>query len=175
MVLQFAESEQPANADKTCKACLLLPGVVDASALPLKTLASALDDGSAPDWFHKYGYACRALAAYRAGDAGQAAHWVRKSQASKGYANSPAVQALVLSLLAMAHHQSGKFQKASEAFSQADRLVEEHLSKLASGTLGGWPDWLIAEILRREASQLIAGPETAPTPEPNATPESNTE
>lgn len=40
---------------------------------------------------------------------------------------------------------------------------------------GAWHDWLIAEVLRREAAELIAGPTEAPTPEAKAGPTPKTE
>ena len=46
MLLQFAESEKVGDAGKSCKVCLLLPGTVEASELPLGALETALDEGT---------------------------------------------------------------------------------------------------------------------------------
>jgi hypothetical protein len=133
-------------------------------------LETALDEGSASSGFYKWGYATRALAAYRAGDADKTVHWIRKSQESQGYADEPRVQALALSLLAMAQHQLGQPEEAREALAQVDELIDERLPKLATGELGaGWHDWLIAQILRREAAGLVAGSTKDLPPEPDAT------
>ena len=173
MLRQFGDSDERPTI--IVKACLLLPGTVDASGLPINTLARALDEGSAPTWLYKWGFAALAQAAYRAGDAEKAVGWIHKCQEAQGYADAPAVQALVLSLLAMAQHQLGNRDEASEALVQADTLVDEHLRKLASGEFKGWHDWLIAEVLRREATELIARPAKEPTPEAKATANPKTE
>jgi hypothetical protein len=79
------------------------------------------------------------------------------------------IPALALSLRAMAQHQLGQAEEASKALAEATSLVEGHLPRLATGELGGgWHDWLIPEILRREAAGLINGPTKDPTPEPDA-------
>ena len=101
-------------------------------------------------------------------EADKTVHWIHKSQQSQGYAEEPRVQTLALLLLAMAQHQLGQTEEASQAFAEASALIEEHLPKLATGELGGgWHDWLIAEILRREAAKLIAGLRERPSPEAN--------
>jgi len=158
------------------KACLLVPGVVDSSTFPIETLVKALDDGLVPSARSKWTYTVLALNAYRTAEADKTVHWIHKSQRSHGYAEEPRVQVVALLLLAMAQHQLGQTEEASQAFAEASALVEEHLPKLATGELGGgWHDWLIAEILRREAAKLIAGLTEHPSPEANsATPERRT-
>ncbi len=168
MVRRFGNTDDAPEADQTVKASLLGSGTVDDTKLPLETLESALDDASAQAWFYKYGYTTRALAAYRAGDAAKAIESVHKAQESEGYADRPSVQALALSLLAMAQHELGNTQDARQALAQASDLTDQYLPKLASGELGNtWPDWLIAQILQAEAAEKIAAPRS-PTPEAKA-------
>jgi tetratricopeptide (TPR) repeat protein len=148
------------------KACLLVPGMVDDSRLPIETLVEALDDGLVPSARSKWTFTVLALAAYRSAEANKTVHWIRKSQQSQGYAEEPRVQVLALLLLAMAQHQLGQSEEASQALAEASALIAEHLPKLAIGELGGsWHDWLIAEILRREAAKVIAGLTEHPSPE----------
>jgi hypothetical protein len=135
-----------------------------------------LDDGSVPSGRHKWAFAALALAAYRGGDAEKAVGWIRKCQEAEGYADAPEVQALALSLLAMAQHQFGQPQEARKALAQASALVDEHVPKLASGELGGsWHDWLIVQILRREAAKLTDASTKDPTPEAKGTANPKTE
>jgi hypothetical protein len=176
MLHQFAESEKVADAERTCKVCLLLPDTVEVSKLRLKTFENALDDGSASSWFYKWGCGTRALAAYRAGDADKAVHWIHKTQESQGYAGEPSAQALALSVLAMAQHRLGQTAEARQMLEQANGLIDAHLPRLDPGELADtWHDWLIAEIIRGEAAELIAGPTKDLTPEAQATPDPKTE
>jgi tetratricopeptide (TPR) repeat protein len=175
MVRRFGDTDDARDADKTIKVSLLGSGPVDGTKLPLETLESALDDASAPVWFCKYGYTTRALAAYRAGNADKAVQSVHKAQESQGYADSPSVQALALSLLAMAQHELGNTQDARQALAQATDLTDQYLPKLPGGELGyAWPDWLIANILHAEAAEKIARTK-APTPEAKPEPNPKTE
>ena len=143
--------------------------------LPINRLENGLDDGPAPAWFHKWGFATLALAAYRAGKAEEAIQWIRRCQEAQEYDKTPALQALGLSLLAMAQHQLGHAQEGRQALAQATALIDQYLPKLAGGELGAEHNWLIAQILRREAAELTAGPTEDPTPEAKATPNPKTE
>jgi WD40 repeat protein/predicted TPR repeat methyltransferase len=176
MLLQFAESEEFADAERTCKVCLLLPDTIEVSRLRLKTFENVLDDGSASNWFYMWGYGTRALAAYRAGDADKAVHWIHKSQESQGYAGEPSAQALALSVLAMARHRLGQTAEARQTLEQATGLIDAYLPRLAPSELSDtWHDWLIAEIVRREAAELIARATKDPTPEAEVTADPKTE
>jgi WD40 repeat protein/tetratricopeptide (TPR) repeat protein len=169
MVARFGASDELPVAERTIKVCLLLPDAVVDLGPSLSRLQSALDDGSAPDGMRKWGYMALALAAHRADNAKTALECITKSQQSPGYRAIGPEAATLLCLMAMAQHQLRNRDEASEALVQADTLVDEYLRKLASGEFKGWHDWLIAEILRREATELIAGPTKEPTPEAKAT------
>jgi hypothetical protein len=156
MLARFGQSDEATVVERTSKACMLLPGVVSASQRPLATLQNALEDGSAPKWFAKFGYATLALAAYRADDPNAAIQYIRKAQQSDEYANTDTVQAIVLCLLAMSQHKLAEPEKAGQTLARASRLIDVGLEKVAGGQVGGWHDWLIAEVLRREAKESIA-------------------
>ncbi len=159
MLKHFEAHDQFGKAEQTSKACLLLADAVDLRKLPLETVHRGLDDDSAPNWILGWGFGTRALAAYRAGDAVKTVHWAHKSQETPAYASKLQLQALVLSVLAVAQHQLEQPEDAQKALTQASELIDVHLPKLATGELGGtWHDWLIAEILRREAEAVINGP-----------------
>ena len=49
-----------------------------------------------------------------------------------------------------------------------DGLIDEYFLELTTGGVAVGHDWLIAEILRREAAVLINGPTKDPAPEPDA-------
>ena len=161
----------PNSVAKTLTACVLLPHAVDLSELPLRAYQQALEDPSAEDSLKGWGFTDMALAAYRTGSHEEALRWVRKAQSSQAYGRIRQLRVRALLAQAMAEHRSGRAEPAREALAQAGQLIDEHLPQLASGQLGGgWHDWLIAEILRREAAELIAGPAEAATPKATAGP-----
>ena len=56
----------------------------------------------------------------------------------------------------MAQHQLGPPDESREALKKAVEIADTQLPPLASADLGsGWHEWLIADILLREARELI--------------------
>jgi tetratricopeptide (TPR) repeat protein len=169
MVVQFNSMITDAEAESTCKMCLLLPQSIDASRLPIKPLEDWLDRNKS-DTSWGWGYATCALASYRAGDARQAAIWAVKSRESSP-ASDPA-KALALDILSLAQHQMNQVDDARKSLADATRLIPTELRTLGSSDYqGSLPvsvlsihhDWLVAEILRREASAVISGAPDPPT------------
>jgi tetratricopeptide (TPR) repeat protein len=172
MLEQFAGQEDFVIVNGVIAVCSLLPDVVEVSELPVATLEDFLEDDSTPNWRRPAIYLARARAAYRAGDPQGALDWSVKLKATDTYAERPAVQARVLLVEAMAHYQLNQSHEAVQSLAEASQLIETHLPRLASGRLGKtWLAWLTAEILRREAEQVIAEhkattPEARPGPNP---------
>ena len=150
------------RADSLLKSTLLLPDCVDRAALPVSMLVDAVarDEISAghKQWF----YGTLALAAYRDGDFQQAETLSAKSLELSSRQNSSG--ALALLVLAMANWRLQKPDAALAILSEATDLVPAELETLgvekpprASGVAPNivFHDWLIAEILRREAALLI--------------------
>jgi hypothetical protein len=56
---------------------------------------------------------------------------------------------------AMAHHQLNQPNEARSAMEQATKLIDEYLaqSQLERGIQ--WNDWLMCQIVRREAEELL--------------------
>lgn len=140
---------QPAEtallADRSIKACLLKPGVADLAKLPANVLAQALDEGTAPDWFPSYGWACRALLAYRCGDSELAVKYADRSEA---HSPSDVIRAMNQATLTMAHHELKNLDAARRALAEASRIIS-HCRDLPGSNLH--PDLMIAQILFREA------------------------
>jgi hypothetical protein len=65
-------------------------------------------------------------------------------------------------LFALAHQQLSQSDQARSAFAGAVATAERDLPKPDSGDLGSGPNnWIIADILRREAQALIGGQRAA--------------
>jgi WD40 repeat protein len=162
MVEQFQGTTLPEEAESLCKLCSLLPETVDRSQLPVRLVTDALEKGQVPEWFPGWAYGCLALVAYRDGEFAQAVRWSEKSFDSNHKASPGGALALVA--LAMAQHRLHQADRARQALAEATALIPHDLATLGSPEFhGSLPvdggivghDWLIAEILRREAARLI--------------------
>lgn len=151
-------------AERAIKVCLLRAGVVDISELPVKTLATALDQETAAASFRPWGWATRALLAYRSGDAELAVKYVAKSEA-----NQPVgfTQAMNQAILAMANHKLDQPDEANAALQKASKLITTLSKDLSQKGVHHLP---VAEILLREAQRKINGKNDS-ADEPSATPE----
>jgi hypothetical protein len=174
MLLQFAASEDPAETEAACKAVLLRGGTVELPPRLLAIFEPALTNETAPDWFPAWGSGTRALVAYRAGDSKAAVSWSRKSvelAMNRPEPEQSRISALALAVEAMARQQLGQTEESRKAFEAATALIPAELRTIVSGTADQemiaaadtihW-DWLIAELLRREAEELIIEKLAAP-------------
>jgi hypothetical protein len=167
---QFRGTQSASESEMISKVCLLLPGTIESTQVPVGPLEKALDEGSgAPDWV-PWAAASRALAAYRAGDYPRALHWSNKSLESGEKAQPGSVDyrqgclALALLVRALTEHQLHRAAEARRSFAEAVTLIPSELRVLASSdrkiklpvnSSTVHHDWLNAEVLRREAEKLL--------------------
>ncbi len=155
MLRRFGEPTEPYIAERTAKACLLAPGAV-ADMKPVIRLADqAVAATDHP--YYAYFLLARGLAHYRAGEFDKAL-----DRASKSIAPDPApfnLNVPAFLIVALSHHHLGQAAEARKALGQArDIMGQESFPTIERGELGdGWHDWLICQILRREAESLIEG------------------
>jgi tetratricopeptide (TPR) repeat protein len=167
---EFRDTPEGWQAEVVCKVHCLLPGKIDAARLPLERLDQSVESGQAPDWLRPWTNPTRGLVAYRAGDFEQAVRWTRKSQeigasVTEGVAEYREMcGALALLVRALAEYRLRRPDDARRSFQEAAALVPAELRVLGtSGYRGKLPvdaavverDWLIAEVLRREAEGLL--------------------
>jgi WD40 repeat protein/serine/threonine protein kinase/tetratricopeptide (TPR) repeat protein len=156
MLERFGDTEDPTIADCTSKTCVLLAGPTE----DRNKLARLLDlagtkrpDQRGMPWV----LMARGLADYRAGRWADAAGWLEKSLAKQ---TSVYVQASAHFLLAMTQQRLGQSEAARATLARAREITERQVPTLEkSGTF--WHDWLINDLLRREAETLLGstGPE----------------
>jgi eukaryotic-like serine/threonine-protein kinase len=158
MLRQFAASENVedqglstdlVNAERTVKACLLRPNVVDLGKLPAHKFTTSLDDGTVPDGFKSWGWCARALLAWRSGDARSAVKYVARSDELQPF---DVTHLLNLAVLAMAQHQLRHPDEARQAFDEASQLITRLREDRGKK---GDHDVLIAQILFREAEEML--------------------
>ena len=91
---------------------------------------------------------------YRAGRFAAAAEIILHVAPS---ADGTHLDALAFSILAMAQHRLGKLDESRTSFANAQRIIETKMPKVEKGETFGddWPNWLRAQILYREAEEVL--------------------
>ena len=97
---------------------------------------------------------------YRRGDLHGAINWCNRCLAYGG--DSPPRTATIHAILAMACHGLGQTENARSELAQSRELIDNKFNaglSLGDGNQGYWFDWVLGQILEREA---ISDIETAP-------------
>jgi tetratricopeptide (TPR) repeat protein len=153
MLRRFADPTEPFIAERSAKVCLLMPDGLADIAPAVKLAEQAVKATEHP--YYRYFLMARGLAHYRAGEYAQAIDQTGKAVVAEARFWGLNVPAHLVA--AMSHHRLGQAEEARKAFGQAREMMEqEEFPKLESGDVGaGWHDWLICQILRREAEALL--------------------
>jgi serine/threonine protein kinase len=152
------------NAEaRVARLALLLPAEGD----ELKQAVSLADDAAFEDYADA-GLPARqfakGLAEFRQGQFAQAAAWMSKvldsskRQAAPGWnhARERNRQAMALLVQAMSRQKSGQVEEARSLYQNAARIMQTQFPSADSGDIGvEWPEWLTAQILQREAAELL--------------------
>ena len=117
-----------------------------------------------------WAWATRALAAYREGENVAALDWAGRSLKADAAMPVWYRAALAHSIVAMAQHRLKHPEAARQALSLAAGLLQPVTDRYdrAGQVDSEWHDWLIADLLLREAREAIAS--AAPIPESGRAP-----
>ena len=74
---------------------------------------------------------------------------------SEQYSRHHHMASQALSILAMCHCRKGELEGARAKLQQASQMLDENLPKLATGELTQVANWLVADILYREAKSML--------------------
>jgi WD40 repeat protein len=154
MLQRFGDTADPAIAERSAKACLLL---ADVNVEPQKVVQLAdLAVTKQPEhpsmaWF----CLAKGLTAYRLGRPAEAGEWLQKSLAKKP---APYAEAMARFVLTMTHQQRGQADEAKLTLVRAQQITSELPPLEKAGA--SWPDWMINDLLRREAETIIAARKT---------------
>lgn len=159
MLKQFRDTQEHWIADVVCKSCLLRPDIVPLNDLPTETLKSGLSPTTSAELARRY-TVDYALVQLRQGNSKQALDLVTVLPNEPG---NP-VDSMAQVIRAMAEHQLGNSESARTTLAAATETIHSELRTLGSPNYAGpLPvdkakvaiDWLIIELLRREANALI--------------------
>ena len=156
MLERWGESDDPRIQERTAKLCLMLP--VDGDDFERAcSMIDAAYDAVATDWFRNHDVLVKALADCRRNRYDEAIKNVTEANAAfdERGRNMPIFSALGDLIAAMAWHKKGDPQLARRKYADAlDRI--DYVYELYIETGGLVPhDWMMAEIVRREAETLL--------------------
>ena len=157
----YVGSTNPVSAERVIKMSLLTPASDGflATLAPLEiTLSNSLACVSLIDGWHRgsaqWQALSLALAEYRRGNYAGVEKWHDKAVTYN--ADNYTCDLMFQVVLGMAHYQAGNTQQARKQLASAGQIIERHFSQ-PSGNDDFWFDWVLARILLREATGLMAG------------------
>jgi tetratricopeptide (TPR) repeat protein len=154
MLARFGSTAIPSIAERTAKACALLPVSGDAAESIGKLSSIAVNFGR-NDGYLTYYQLAQGLCEYRQGRYASALEWMQRVQPQLAQDPLPYREAQMDFVVAMAQGQLEQYDKARATLSNGVEILEKKLPGLDSGDLGSsWHDILIAHILMREARAL---------------------
>jgi WD40 repeat protein/serine/threonine protein kinase len=158
MLQRFGKTQDPVLAERTAKACLLLPPAKQQLKQASDLAERALRQGSR-HWARPYLELAQGLAEYRQGSFSAAGKRLGKLLADGKGDWDLTVPALLV--LAMTHRQQGQLVQARTALDRATQVLGRKIPRLTNAG-DNWHDGLICQVLRREAEELLDG--TIPKP-----------
>jgi tetratricopeptide (TPR) repeat protein len=134
-----------------------LPDVLDDISQPA-ALADFAAASAKQERLKSWAFAAKGLADYRRGRFANAIESLESSLALSS-SKLKELQTLKRLLLATAHARLGQTDEAVRWYSSAIPSLQHQRSKFANATAGrDWPDWLVCELIDREARSLIDDP-----------------
>jgi hypothetical protein len=154
MLELFDNTDNPNIAERTAKACLLWPehSSEDTRLTALADRAIAKEPDNA--WFRL----AKGIAEYRAARIDSCLTWLTNAQQAPG--NNTYSTSLAQLFQAMAQQKLGQVDSARETLHAVIEVLNRIQASIDPSALeSGWHDWLICQIVRREAEQLLQNAE----------------
>jgi serine/threonine protein kinase len=149
---EFADTSDPVIAERMGKDCLMLPP----EAAQLEALAKMADTAINAGASHKtwpYFEFVKGLSEFRHARYAEAVDWLQKVVTQK---QDPKRTVEAYMTLAMAQHELGHKEDAGKSLAEGLALSKASLPQPARGSPDeAWNDWIIAQVLTREATNLI--------------------
>jgi hypothetical protein len=154
-------------------ACVLAPGGARDAAAAIHLAERRLELTPPPSGHHAWSMHLVGLACYRAGQNEKAVEWSKK-----GLEEDPDWDGRVFHwlVLATAHHRLGRADEAGQWFAKAEQWISEKTrdqpGKRERFAPPGWfwRNWLMVQMFRREAEEVLKKQPGARTQEPETKP-----
>ena len=161
----YQDTEDPVLAERTMKVCLLLPA--DEETLEkLRTILPVAEEGAREnqtDMMALWRCSSLAMMAYRDNKLEDAIAWCEQTRSFQLFV--PARIAIADTVQAMAQFRMGNIEAARRNLAFGQKTVESEVTAgmdRGDSNSGFWYDWLIAQILLREAETLIGPNQETP-------------
>jgi len=153
MLKRYGETANPADADRTVKACCLSRHF-DGDLSQVQRLADVAVRGQEQHSWYVYFALARGLAALRAGDWNGALRWSGISrQRSPTFVQTAGPDLLVD---ALAHRRLEHADESREALAAAIAMRDAHAAEAEDPFDSTWGDWLVFDALRADIEALLA-------------------
>jgi tetratricopeptide (TPR) repeat protein len=155
MLERFGDTHDPPTAERTAKACLLLPDALDAAdADRVQKLAERAVTGTEKHRFYRFFVLAKGLADYRAGRNEDA---VTRLKQFSPKPNGVHWDATAFAVLALAQCRLGRADEARASLANAKAILTKMPDPVKGQPFGAgnWPDWLHAQVLCHEAEELM--------------------
>jgi serine/threonine protein kinase len=167
LVQGFFPTLDPMTAERLAKTCTLAPNSVPDFS-PVEKLAQFIVTGTEEDVHYRGFMLTKGLTEFRAGRHDQAVDWLTRMAPT---ADGLHFEASAFAALAMAQHGLGQSDEAVRSLDKAKALMAQKMPDPKKGRPfhpRDWYDWLHAQILCREAAELL-GTKNPTQPKPPTT------
>jgi serine/threonine protein kinase/WD40 repeat protein len=156
LMVEFGDSRVGSEVGKVAKICLLKPATASEGKKAVRILEELIPTGAA--WGVLGHWLCAlALADQREGDPARGLERLEQARRTPGFSGDGALRAYASLVEALCHNSLGRAEPARKALQNARSLLRanlwEHALPLPAN--GVWLDWLLADILYREAEARI--------------------
>ncbi len=152
MLQRYRDTRDATTADVVAKSCLVLPNALDDLTLPTRLAEFALRS-STSDAGRKWRQLGHGLSAYRNGQFAAAIDSCRNCR--DGVTHSKDCAALIIE--AMSCRQLEQIERARSLLREAQAMLDTHGPAFdGSDDVADWRDWLVADVLRKEAEAMFA-------------------
>src|SRR5262249_39184029 len=150
---RYGSTDSPQTAERTAKACLLVPGPSGDIRRAARLAEVAMDHAAEAGGTRPYFVLASGLAEYRLGHFAAAQKQLRTALAFESKSWNLLVPANLL--LAMTLQQLGRGGEALAQLTVARKIFDRDVPTLDKTNEGEWHDLLICRVLRREADTLV--------------------